>query len=38
MRHATTTVKNTKFDINNLGDAYGISGGAIVSSDSDLKG
>ena len=37
MRHATTTVKNTKFDINNLGDAYGISGGAIVSSDSDLK-
>ena len=37
MRHAAAEIKNTKFDINNLGDAYGISGGAIVSGNSDLK-
>ena len=37
MRQATAEIKNTKFDINNLGDAYGISGGAIVSGNSDLK-
>ena len=37
MRHAKAEIKNSKFDINNLGDAYGISGGAIMSGDSDLK-
>ena len=37
IRHAKAEIKNSKFDINNLGDAYGISGGAIMSGDSDLK-
>ena len=37
MRHAKAEIKNSKFDINNLGDAYGISGGAIMSGESDLK-
>ena len=37
IRHAKAEIKNSKFDINNLGDAYGISGGAIMSGESDLK-
>lgn len=37
MRHATGEINNTKFNIDSLGDAYGISGGGIVSSDSNLK-
>lgn len=37
MRHATGEINNTKFNIDNLGDSYGISGGGIVSSDSNLK-
>ena len=37
MRHATGEIYNTKFNIDNLGDSYGISGGGIVSSDSNLK-
>ena len=37
MRHATGEINNTKFNIDNLGDSYGISGGGIVSSDSSLK-
>ena len=37
IRHVKAEIKNSKFDINNLGDAYGISGGAIMSGESDLK-
>ena len=37
MRHATGEINNTKFNIDNLGDSYGISGGGIVSNDSSLK-
>ena len=37
IRGVKAEIKNSKFDINNLGDAYGISGGAIMSGDSDLK-
>ena len=37
IRHAKAEIKNSKFDIHNLGDAYGISGGAIMSGESDLK-
>ena len=37
IRGVKAEIRNSKFDINNLGDAYGISGGAIMSGDSDLK-